>query len=120
MSVDSYPILTPDEAALLIKNGDTVSFSGFSPAGAAKVVPRAIASRARDEHDKGNPFKVRVLTGASSGRIIDDELARAEAISWRAPYQSGPVLRRQINRQEVEVRPLAVVDDLRLVGHERG
>jgi succinate CoA transferase len=102
MSVDSYPILTPDEAALLIKNGDTVSFSGFSPAGAAKVVPRAIASRARDEHDKGNPFKVRVLTGASSGRIIDDELARAEAISWRAPYQSGPVLRRQINRQEVE------------------
>jgi len=102
MSVNSYPILTSDEAALLIKDGNTVSFSGFSPAGAAKVVPRAIASRARDEHNKGNPFKVRVLTGASSGRIIDDELARAEAISWRAPYQSGSVLRRQINRQEVE------------------
>ena len=36
MSVNSYPILTSDEAALLIKDGDTVSFSGFSPAGAAK------------------------------------------------------------------------------------
>ena len=98
----SYPILTPDEAASYIKDGDTVSFSGFSPAGAAKVVPRAIASRARDEHKKGNRFKVRVLTGASSGHIIDDELAQAEAVSWRAPYQSGSVLRRQINRQEVE------------------
>jgi len=102
MSSTSYPILTPDEAALLIKDGNTVSFSGFSPAGAAKVVPMAIASRARREHEKGNPFKVRVLTGASSGRIIDDELARAEAVSWRAPYQSGSVLRRQINLQEVE------------------
>ena len=102
MSSTSYPILTPDEAALLIKDGNTVSFSGFSPAGAAKVVPMAIASRARREHEKGNPFKVRVLTGASSGHIIDDELAQEEAVSWRAPYQSGSVLRRQINRQEVE------------------
>jgi succinate CoA transferase len=102
MSLTSYPNLTSDEAALLIKDGDTVSFSGFSPAGAAKVVPRAIASRARDEHAKGRHFKVRVLTGASSGHIIDDELAQEEAVSWRAPYQSGSVLRRQINRQEVE------------------
>jgi acetyl-CoA hydrolase len=47
-------------------------------------------------------FKIRVLTGASSGHIIDDELAMAEAVSWRAPYQSGPILRKQINRQEVE------------------
>jgi len=102
MSITWYPILTSDEAALLIKDGDTVSFSGFSPAGAAKVVPRAIASRARDEHAKGRHFKVRVLTGASSGHIIDDELAQEGAVSWRAPYQSGLVLRRQINRQEVE------------------
>lgn len=102
MTVTSYPTLTADEAASYIKDGDTVSFSGFSPAGAAKVVPRAIASRARDEHAKGHHFKVRVLTGASSGHIIDDELAQEAAVSWRAPYQSGPVLRGQINRQEVE------------------
>ncbi len=102
LNVNSYPILTSNEAASLIKDGDTVSFSGFSPAGAAKVVPMAISSRARDEHTKGHNFKIRVLTGASSGHIIDDELARAEAVSWRAPYQSGSVLRSQINRQEVE------------------
>ncbi len=98
----NYPILTAEEAVTQIMDGDTVSFSGFTPAGAAKAVPAALAARAREEHVKGRPFKVRVLTGASSGDIIDDELARAEAISWRAPYQSGKVLREQINRQEVE------------------
>ncbi len=97
-----YPILTADETALLIKDGDTVSFSGFSPAGAAKAVPAAIAAHAHEEHAKMRRFKIRVLTGASSGRIIDEELAVAEAVSWRAPYQSGPTLRGQINRQEVE------------------
>ena len=97
-----YPILTADETALLIKDGDTVSFSGFSPAGAAKAVPAAIAAHAHEEHAKSRRFKIRVLTGASSGRIIDDDLAVAEAVSWRAPYQSGSILRGQINRQEVE------------------
>lgn len=94
--------LTPEEAVSLIPNGATVSFSGFSPAGAAKIVPRALATRARQLHAKGEPFKVRVLTGASSGESIDEDLAQAEAISWRAPYQSGATLRKQINRQEVE------------------
>jgi acyl-CoA hydrolase len=88
--------------AALIPDGATVSFSGFSPAGAAKIIPRGIAMRAMDLHHKGEPYKLRVLTGASSGESIEDELAKAEAIAWRAPYQSGTTLRRQINRQEVE------------------
>ena len=100
--VKSFPKLSPEEVAALIPNGATVSFSGFSPAGAAKVIPRAIAAKAMELHRGGEPFKVRVLTGASSGEAIDDELAKAEAISWRAPYQSGSTLRKQINRQEVE------------------
>ena len=98
----SYPILTPEEVVAHIKNGDTVSFSGFTPAGAAKVVPAALASRAREEHAKGRPFKVRVLTGASSGHNTDEDLAKAEAIAWRGPYQSGSAIRKLINRQEVE------------------
>jgi len=97
-----YPVLTAEEAVSHIENGGTVSFSSFASAGAAKAVPAALASHARSQHAKGHHFKVRVLTGASSGHSIDDELARAEAISWRAPYQSGAVLRGQINRQEVE------------------
>lgn len=101
-TVSGFPVLTPEEVVERIPNGATVSFSGFSPAGAAKIIPRALAARAKALHALGEPFKVRVLTGASSGESIDDELAKAEAISWRAPYQSGSTLRKQINRQEVE------------------
>ena len=44
----SFPTLTPEEAAAHISNGQTVGFSGFTPAGAAKLVPRALAiARAR-------------------------------------------------------------------------
>ncbi len=100
--VDSYPRLSPDEAVSHIFNGATVAFSGFTNAGAAKAVPRALAVRAQNLHEKGKPFKIRVLTGASSGASIDEPLAQAEAISYRAPYQSGPRLRKQINSQEVE------------------
>lgn len=98
----SFPKFTPKQAVAGICHGDTISFSGFSPAGAAKAVPLALAARARKEHAREKPFRVRVLTGASSGRCIDEDLALAEAISWRAPYQSGTTLRSQINRQEVE------------------
>ena len=38
-----FPTLTPQEAAALVNDGDTIGFSGFTPAGAAKVIPTAIA-----------------------------------------------------------------------------
>jgi acetyl-CoA hydrolase len=92
-----YPILTPDEAAALISHGQTIGFSGFTAAGAAKVTPKALAARARAEHAAGRPFKVAVVTGASTGDSLDGELARADAISWRTPYQSNKSLRESIN-----------------------
>ena len=97
----SFPHLTPEEAAGHISDGQTIGFSGFTPAGAAKLVPRALAARARGEHRAGRPFKIRVMTGASTGEL-DDDLAEAEAISWRAPYQSSARLRAQINGGLVE------------------
>ncbi|HOI93120.1 MAG TPA: succinate CoA transferase [Syntrophobacter fumaroxidans] len=100
--VGSYPKPSPEEAVSHIFHGATVAFSGFTNAGAAKIVPRALAARARAVHEKGDPLKIRVLTGASSGESIDEPLAQAQAISYRAPYQSGPRLRKQINSQEVE------------------
>ncbi len=100
--VKSYPKLTADEAAAGISDGLTVAFSGFSPAGAAKAVPMALAKRARGLHDEGKPFQIRVLTGASTGATIDDALAGAGAVAWRAPYQGSPLLRRQINEERVE------------------
>lgn len=92
-----FPLLTPDEAAAQINHGATIGFSGFTPAGAAKVIPRALAARAKAEHAAGRPFQVAVVTGASTGDSLDGELARADAISWRTPYQSNKHLRESIN-----------------------
>ena len=101
MSSFPFPVLTAQEAATLIQDGQTIGFSGFTPAGAAKAIPRALAARARIEHDAGRPFKVGVLTGASTGPSLDGALAEAEAISFRTPYQSDGVLRSQINSGQV-------------------
>lgn len=98
----SFPRLTPEEAAAAIPNGATVGFSGFTPAGSAKAVPRALAARARALHAAGEPYRLRVLTGASTGGALDDALAEADAISWRAPFQASRPLRERINRGEVE------------------
>ncbi len=98
----SFPILTADEAAAFVNDQDTVSFSGFGQAGEAKAVPLALARRAQELHGKGLPFAMRILTGASSGRVIDEVLAEVNAVCWRAPYQSGKALRNQINSQKVE------------------
>jgi acetyl-CoA hydrolase len=97
-----FPILTAEEAANLIQNGQTIGFSGFTPAGAAKAIPAALANRAKAEHAAGRPFKVGVLTGASTGKSLDGALAEAEAISFRTPYQSDRTLREQINRGQVK------------------
>lgn len=99
---NNLPTLTAEEAAAMIPHGATIGFSGFTPAGAAKATPRALAARARKLHEKGEPFKVRVLTGASTGKALDEELALADAISWRAPYQSSKALRDRINKQQAE------------------
>lgn len=92
-----FPRLTAEEAAELIHHGNLVAFSGFTPAGAAKAVPLALANRAEQLHTVGQAFQIRVLTGASTGSSLDDALAEADAISWRAPYQSSLPLRARVN-----------------------
>jgi acetyl-CoA hydrolase len=96
-----FPKLTPQEAAALVQHGETVGFSGFTPAGAAKAIPREIAKKAEAEHAAGRDFCIGVLTGASTGKSLDGALAAANAISFRTPYQSDPLLRRQINTGQV-------------------
>jgi acetyl-CoA hydrolase len=93
----SLPTMTAAEAAELIHHGQTVAFSGFTPAGAPKEVAKAIAARAQREHAAGRPFKIGVITGASTGASLDGSLARADAVDFRTPYQSDNDLRKAIN-----------------------
>jgi propionyl-CoA:succinyl-CoA transferase len=96
-----FPILDAAEAAELIQDGQTIGFSAFTAAGSAKAIPAALAEKAKREHAAGRDFKVGVLTGASTGKSLDGDLAEAEAISFRTPYQSNATLRKQINAGQV-------------------
>ena len=95
--INPFTVLTPEEAAAFIKNDETVGFSGFTPAGSPKVIPTAIAQKALAEHEAGRPFKIGVITGASTGPSLDGALANADAIKFRTPYQSDKDLRASIN-----------------------
>jgi len=86
-----------DEAVSFIKHNDTLGISGFTLAGDPKATGRALARRARAEHAAGREFQVGLVSGASTGQSVDGELAQADAISWRTPFQSNKYLRAAIN-----------------------
>lgn len=98
-----FPILSAEEAAAQIHNGSLLACSGFTAAGSAKAVPRALAARAREiAAQYGEPLRIRLLSGASTGPHVDAPLGEANAIRWRAPYQAAKALRQRINQQECE------------------
>lgn len=83
-------------AAQWIQDGMTIGMSGFTRAGDAKVVPLALAERARHEN-----LKITLMTGASLGSDVDKTLTEAGVLARRLPFQADPVLRAAINRGEV-------------------
>lgn len=89
-------VTTAEVAALWIKDGMTIGMSGFTKAGDAKVVPLALAERARHES-----LKITLLTGASLGGEADRQLTEAGALVRRMPFQGDPTLRAAINSGEV-------------------
>jgi len=103
--------ITAEEAATFVHNDDNVGFSGFTPAGCPKVVPGAIAQRAIEEHAKGNPFRIGMFTGASSGDKMDGVLARANAVKFRTPYQSNKDMRSLLNAHGAEYYDLHLSEE---------
>ncbi|HJV76249.1 MAG TPA: LUD domain-containing protein, partial [Noviherbaspirillum sp.] len=89
-------ITTAEDAAQCIHNGMTVGMSGFTRAGDAKVVPFALAERARHEN-----LKITLMTGASLGNDVDKALTESGVLARRMPFQADPTLRAAINRGEV-------------------
>lgn len=95
-------ITSAEDAAEMIAPGSAVGMSGFTGAGYPKAVPLALAERIESAHAAGNPFSIKVWTGASTGPELDGALARARGIEFRLPYNSDPVARELINRGEME------------------
>ncbi len=95
-----FPVITAEEAANLIQHNQNVGFSGFTAAGAPKAVSKALAAKSLAAQAAGGEFKIGVLTGASTGASLDGELAKANAIKFRTPYQSNKDLRDSINSRK--------------------
>jgi succinate CoA transferase len=97
----SFKMLTAAAAASIVKHGYVVGVSGFTPAGTPKAVTAEIAKIAEEEHAKGNPFQIDILSGASTGESCDGVLARAKAIRYRAPYTTNDDFRKAVNNGEI-------------------
>ena len=90
-------VMSADDAAQFVNHGDKVGISGFTGAGYPKVLPAAIAQRAKEAHARGDEFMIDLFTGASTAPDCDGVLAEADAVRFRTPYQSDPVMRSKIN-----------------------
>ena len=94
--------LTAEEAAEFIPNDALVACGGFTAAGCPKLIPWALAKRAERLHADGKPFRIKLLTGASTNDAVDGALGQARAITFRAPYQADRDLRKCINDDDVD------------------
>jgi succinyl-CoA:acetate CoA-transferase len=99
-------VMQAEEAAALIPAGATVGMSGFTGAGYPKAVPTALAKRALDERLRGKPYRLNVLTGASTGPEQDTMMSLTEAQQFRFPYQGDAATREKINAGAIEYQDM--------------
>ncbi len=99
-------IMPAEAAAALIPNRAVIGMSGFTGAGYPKAVPVALAKRALDERLLGKPYRVHVLTGASTGPEQDTAMSLTEATAFRFPYQGDATTREKINHGLIEYQDM--------------
>jgi propionyl-CoA:succinyl-CoA transferase len=86
----------------LISHGATLGIGGFTDPGCPHAVATALAQRARGFHERGKPFRVRILSGAEAGPAVDVNLPQANAVSFRMPYQGEKTCREAINEGKID------------------
>ncbi|SBS32475.1 Succinyl-CoA:coenzyme A transferase [Marinomonas aquimarina] len=89
-------VMSAAQASEFIKDGMTVGMSGFTRAGEAKAVPKALAERCKQQ-----PIKINLMTGASLGNDLDKILTESGSLARRMPFQVDTTLRKAINNGEV-------------------
>jgi succinate CoA transferase len=98
----AYTRITAAEGAAMIKDGDNIALSGFTPNGNPKAVFRELSKRAIKEHAEGKPLAVGIFTGASSCQSIEGDMANAHAIKFRAPFSTNEDFRHHVNLEEID------------------
>ncbi|MDO4239856.1 acetyl-CoA hydrolase/transferase family protein [Micrococcus sp.] len=95
-------VMSAEEAAAFIRDGDVVGMSGFTGSGYPKAVPSALAARAKRMHERGEAFRIDLHTGASTAPEMDGALAEADAVRLRTPFNTDPTMRAKINAGAME------------------
>ncbi|MGI5891836.1 MAG: succinate CoA transferase [Bacillota bacterium] len=86
-------IISAQDAAALIKDGMNIATGGFTPVGYPKAITLALSERAT----AGDKLKINLMTGASTGKEMDDALTKAGMIHKRMPYQGTKSTRDALN-----------------------
>src|SRR5664279_4780978 len=73
-------IMPAEAAAALVPNAANVGMSGFTGSGYPKAVPAELARRIEEAHDRGEPFRIGVWTGASTAPELDGRLVPSTSV----------------------------------------
>ena len=95
-------LMSAEQAAGLIRPGETVAMSGFTGSGYPKAVPQALAAHIGQAHARGEDFRINLLTGASTAPELDGALAQVDGLAMRMPFQSDPNARKRINAGKLD------------------
>ena len=82
--------------------GPGLTYSGFTGSGYPKAVPQSLARRLEQAHERGEDFRINLLTGASTAPELDGALAKVDGIAMRMPFQSDPDARKRINAGKLD------------------
>ena len=111
----SSKIMTAEEAAALINNGEIIGISGFTGAAYPKVVTKALAERGAKLKAAGTDFGISLYTGASVGDECDGVLARSGIMKMRLPYQSHADVRNNINKGATDYLDMHLSHSARMI-----
>jgi acetyl-CoA hydrolase len=84
------------------KDGMTLGWSGFTPVGYPKAVPKALADYV-EHHNLQGKMRFNLLIGASVGSETEDRWASLDMIARRWPYQSGKNIQKGINAGRIRM-----------------
>ena len=96
-------IRTAQDVLPLFKNGMNLGWSGFTPAGYPKAVPKALADHV-EQHNLQGQLRFNLFIGASVGTETEDRWAGLDMIARRWPYQNGRNIQEGINNGRIRMQ----------------
>ena len=91
-----------EEVLPMFRNGMSLGWSGFTPAGYPKEIPIALADHVEKNNLQGQ-LRFNLFIGASVGVETEDRWASLDMIDRRWPYQTGKNIQKGINSGKIRM-----------------